>query len=120
MIRTKVISVMLCMLVIGTPFVIVVTAGTPQDGSDTLREARVFIMGIGKIKIDHTDKLTWVACIPLCIMVFGCGLGKRFLLPDDYISLVQGHFRGLIFPVDGWISPVIGMIDYDEIIVEFP
>jgi len=118
--RTKVVSVALCMLVIGTPFVIAMSAGTPQDGSDTLREKRVFIIGIGKIKKEYTDKLTWVDCIPLCIVVFGCGLGKRFLLPDDYIGLIQGHFRGFIIPIDGWISPVIGTIDYDEIIVEFP
>ncbi len=71
------------MLVIGTPVMIAVSAGTPQNESGSLRERRVFIVGVGKIEKEDTDKITWVNCIPLCIMVFGCDLGKRFLLPDD-------------------------------------
>lgn len=115
--KTKLLSVALCMLVISTPLVLVVSAGTPQD--ETSRERRVFIMGIGKIDCGHFDKGFWVDCRPLCMVVIGCGLFKRFLWPNDHFSLLYGHFVGFFIPINGMISPVVGMIDYDQIITEF-
>jgi hypothetical protein len=115
--RTKLLSIALMMLVISTPLVLVVSAGTPQD--ETPRERRVFIMGWGKIIRGFHDKFFWVNCQPLCMLVVGCGLFKRFLWPNDYISLLYGHFVGFFIPINGMISPVIGMIDYEQVIDEF-
>ena len=71
-------------------------------------QQRCLIIGIGYYHREHEDKI-WVSYFePYWVLYDG-----RFLGPNDHgFPLTFTHFQGFIIPINHFITPIFGIIDY--------
>ena len=96
------------------------TAEMDQDfalvasGCTSLGDApsRVVILGLGRYLKNETDSQRSIE--PLLLLVVGNTMGPHLLGPSaSAINLDEARFIGLFLPINGFITPIIGVADED-------